>query len=307
MFVKLDDVIQAQSLYTVDYKNKTITFKNVPNANLDVNIVSISGNGKNAIEQNEFIGDGSTTAYPTKIHYTTKLDYYATVNGEPVESVLTSTGDSTDEDPKAMIVFGSAPPDNSIINYAVYTAVDSFSKLETTEFVGDGSTKVFSLDKTPYSAKPNSHNVIVKLDNKILNPGYNQQFQCSPAQREYFLELWQTPIGSFEDSDILILLNGKELTIAVEYNIRPANSSVILEPGIGGDGDILEVYLRTDGDYAFGSVQTIDPKLDLGRQWFRLTTYYSIAEGQKLTVYTFNKHDSMDFERQNFDIIARTL
>ena len=306
LFVKLDDVIQAQSLYTVDYKNKTITFKNVPNANLDVNIVSISGNGKNAIEQNEFIGDGSTTAYPTKIHYTTKLDYYATVNGEPVESVLTSTGDSTDEDPKAMIVFGSAPPDNSIINYAVYTAVDSFSKLETTEFVGDGSTKVFSLDKTPYSAKPNSHNVIVKLDNQILNPGYNQQFQCSPAQREYFLELWQTPIGSFEDSDILILLNGKELTIAVEYNIRPANSSVILEPGIGGDGDILEVYLRTDGDYAFGSVQTIDSNLtwvDSGSD-LQLTT--APAEGQKLTVYTFNKHDSMDFERQNFDIIART-
>ena len=306
LIVKLDDVIQAQTLYKVDYRLKTITFDTVPNANQEVNIVSISGNGTNAIEQSQFIGDGSTNAYVTKIHYDSKLDYYATVNGVLVESVLTSTGDSSGEDPKAMIVFGSPPPDNSIINYAVYTSVDSFSKIETTEFVGDGSTKVFSLDKTPYSSKPNSHNVIVKLDNKILNPGYNQQFNCKLAQREYFLELWQSPIGSFQAKDILILLNGKELTIAVEYNLRPANSSVILEPGIGREGDILEVYLRTDGDYAFGSVQTINSNLTWVDSGADLQLKTAPAEGQKLTVYTFNKHDSMDFERQNFDVIART-
>ena len=101
---------------------------------------------------------------------------------------------------------------------------------------------------------PNSSNVIVKLDNKILNPLLTQQFNCTALQREYFLELWQAPVGSFEQKDILVLLNGKELTIAVEYNIRPSNSSIILEPGIGVQGDILEVYLRTDGDYAFGDV-----------------------------------------------------
>ena len=43
--------------------------------------------------------------------------------------------------------------------------------------------------------------------------------------------------------------------IAVDYNIN-ANSSIELNPGIGTDGDKLEVYLRTDGEYAFGSVVT---------------------------------------------------
>ena len=306
LLVKLNDIIQPQSSYTVDYKNKTVSFKTIPNTNQDVNVLCISGNGKNAIEQNEFIGDGSTTSYVTKIHYTKDLDYYATVNGVAVESVLTSTGDSTNEDPKAMIAFGVAPPDNSIINYAVYSSVNSFSKIETTEFTGDGSTRIFALDKTPYSAKPNSHNVIVKLDNKILNPGYNQQFTVTALQREYYLEIWQTPIGSFDNSDLLVLLNGVELSIAVQYNIRPANSSVILEPGIGGDGDILEVYLRTDGEYAFGDIQIINNQntwVDSGAN-LQLTT--APAEGAKLTVYTFNKHDSMDFERQNFDIVTRT-
>ena len=166
---------------------------------------------------------------------------------------------------------------------------------------------MFTLAKTPYSALPNSHNVIVKLDNKILNPGYNQQFNCTALQREYFLELWQAPVGSFEQKDILVLLNGKELTIAVEYNIRPSNSSIILEPGIGVEGDILEVYLRTDGDYAFGDVQIVANQntwVDSGKD---LQLKVAPAEGAKLTVYTFNKHDSMDFERKNYDVVARSV
>ena len=306
LFVRIGDAIQAQSSYTVSYKNKTISFNSVVSANQDVNIMSISGNGKNVLDQGEFTGDGCTLAYVTKVHYTKTLDYYVTVDGETVETIMTSSGDSTEKDPKAMFIFGKAPADNSVINFAVYSSVDSFSKIETTEFTGDGSTAAFTLAKIPYSAKPNSHNVIVKQGNKILNPGYNQQFDVTTSAREYFLEIWQMPIGSFDNSDILALLNGKELAIAVQYNLRPANSSIILEPGIGKDGDILEVYVRTDGEYAFGSIQVIDNQntwVDSGAQ-LQLTTAPAI--GEKLTVYTFNKHDSMDFERQNFDVVSRS-
>ena len=105
---------------------------------------------------------------------------------------------------------------------------------------------------------------------------------------------------------MLVLLNGRELTIATEYNIRPANSSVILEPGVGTAGDILEVYMRTDGDYAFGSIQVINSQntwVDSGAQ-LQLNT--APADGESLTVYTFNKHDIQDFERINFDVVSRS-
>ena len=39
-------------------------------------------------------------------------------------------------------------------------------------------------------------------------------------QREYYMEIWQTPIGSFDNSNILAVLNGRELQIATEYNIH---------------------------------------------------------------------------------------
>ena len=307
LIVTLNDIIQPQSDYTVDYKNKEITFDSVPASNLEVNIISISGNGENILDQGEFIGDGSSVQFVTKARFTDDLDFIATVNGELVESVLieSTAVDSTDDpDTKAVIEFGIAPRDNSIITYAVYSKTNSYSKIETKEFTGDGSTTVFDLETTPYSAIPNSHNVIVKLDNKILNPGYNQQFNVT-AERTYNLRIWQTPIGSIDSSDILVTLNGKELRIAVDYNIRPANSTVILEPGIGVPGDILEVYIRTDGEYAFGNVQFIDSQNTWVDSGSELILNTAPAEGAKLTVYTFNKHDIMDFERINLDVVAR--
>ena len=127
------------------------------------------------------------------------------MNGKLLDSVLVSStdGSTDDTDAKAVISFGSPPPDQSVINYVVYSKINSFSKIELQEFTGDGSTADFTLTKTPYSAKPNSHNVIVKVNDKILNPGYNEQFDITAKQREYRLEIWQTPIGSFEEKDIL--------------------------------------------------------------------------------------------------------
>ena len=49
-------------------------------------------------------------------------------------------------------------------------------------------------------------------------------------QREYYMEIWQTSIRSFDNSNVLASLNGRELQIATEYNIHPVNSSIILEP-----------------------------------------------------------------------------
>ena len=306
LFVRLDDIIQNQNTYTVDYRLKKVKFRSAPGAGTSVNILSISGNGENIIEFDEFIADGSTVQYVTKARYTPDVDYYATVDGVAVESVLIPSTDSTDEDAKCVILFGSPPRDQGLINFAVYSKVDSFSKIETQEFVGDGSTKVFTLTKTPYSSKPNSHNVIVKQGDKILNPGYNQQFTVTAGVREYFLEIWQTPIGSFDNSDVLVLLNGNELKIATEYNIRPANSSVILEPGIGNIGDILEVYIRTDGEYAFGSIQVVNNQNTWVDSGADLQLSVAPGLGEKITVYTFNKHDIQNIERINYDLVARS-
>ena len=133
LIVTVNNIIQAQSQYTVDYRNKIVTLASVPALGTEVNIVSISGNGENILEQGQLIADGSTIQYVTKARYTEDLDYIATVDGVEVESVLVASpnDDSTDDaDPKATLEFGSAPRDNSVISYAIYSKTDSFSKLK---------------------------------------------------------------------------------------------------------------------------------------------------------------------------------
>ena len=306
LYIRLNKVIQSPTSYTVDYKNKKVRFTTAPSNGTAVNLISVSGNGESVVEFDEFIGDGCTTQFRTKAHWTTKLDYIATVNGKEVDSVLVASEDSSVQDTKAVIVFGQAPRDGSVINFAVYDKVQSYSKIETQEFTGDGSTVNFTLEKTPYSSIPHTHNVVVQVGNKILNAGYNQQYTVQTGVSEYFLEIWQTPIGSFDNSNVLATLNGTELKIATEFNIRPANSSIILEPGIGQPGDILEVYIRTDGEYAFGAVEVINNQ----NTWvetpgvLKLDVAPTIGETVKIT--TYSKHDIQDFERQNFDVIARS-
>ena len=87
----------------------------------------------------------------------------------------------------------------------------------------------FTLTNTPIVVfKP--HNVIVKQGNNILNAGYNQQFEVKAQPKRILHGNLANTIGSFDNSNILAMINGKELQIATEYNIRPANSSIILEP-----------------------------------------------------------------------------
>ena len=111
LVVRLNDIIQNPNTYKVDYRLKKVKFKIVPQSNTSVNIISVSGNGENIIEFDEFIADGSTVQYVTKARYTKDVDYYATVDGVDVKSVLIPSSDSTDQDAKCVIVFGSPPRD----------------------------------------------------------------------------------------------------------------------------------------------------------------------------------------------------
>ena len=103
LIVRLDDIIQNKNTYTVDYRLKKVKFLNAPGASTFVNIISVSGNGENIVEFEEFIGDGCSVQYVTKARWSPNLDYYATVDGKVVESVLIASDDSGAEDTKAVL------------------------------------------------------------------------------------------------------------------------------------------------------------------------------------------------------------
>ena len=109
-------------------------------------------------------------------------------------------------------------------------------------------------------ATPTEHNVIVKVDNTILNAGYNIQYTIpANSQREFPLEIFQMPAGSLDVADVKIFLNGVEITTPLQWRFEIANSSITLADEVGAPGDLLEMYVITDGDYRIdGTTVTLD-------------------------------------------------
>ena len=93
---------------------------------------------------------------------------------------------------------------------------------------------VFTLANAPLYATPTEHNVIVKVDNVILNAGYNIQYTIpANSQREFPLEIFQIPAGSLDVSDVKIFLNGSEITTPLQWRLEITNSSITLSDDIG--------------------------------------------------------------------------
>jgi hypothetical protein len=132
--------------------------------------------------------------------------------------------------------------------------------------------------------------VIVKVGNRLLSAGYKQRFIIN-ENVQYQLRQWQVPPGSIGFSDILVLLNGRELNGATEYIVRPATSSLEFFDGVTQRGDIIDVFVITDADYAIvDNIITLDS---------------APADGEIIEVYNFSKHDVQSIDRYAYDIIDR--
>ena len=293
VFVKVNNQILDNSSFTTNFANKTVVLNSVPANNAQINIITMSMNGEKIVDTDVFTGDGSTFIFVTRAKFNINQSSFVKVNGQTATYVLEETDSGYQYVNKTLIRFAVPPAVGSVITYVIYSSVSkTFSEVTYDEFTGDGSTIVYDLSQTPFNQEPLTHNVIVKVGNNILNAGYNERFNVT-AVREYALKSWQQPFGSVLRTDVRAFLNGVELN-SVEYRWESANSSVVLEAGIGTVGDILKVYVISDGDYVIG-----------GSGGYTLTLDTAPTLGQTIKVWQFTNHDVLQIERTNYDIIAR--
>lgn len=293
VFVKVNNQILDNSAFTTNFVNKTVVLNSVPANNAQINIITMSMNGEKIVDTDVFTGDGSTFIFVTRAKFNINQSSFVKVNGQTATYVLEETDSGYQYTNKTLIRFAVPPAVGSVITYVIYSSVSkTFSEVTYDEFTGDGSTIVYDLSQTPFNQEPLTHNVIVKVGNNILNAGYNERFNVT-AVREYAFKSWQQPFGSVLRTDVRAFLNGVELN-SVEYRWESANSSVVLEAGIGTVGDILKVYVISDGDYVIG-----------GSGGYTLTLDTAPTLGQTIKVWQFTNHDVLQIERTNYDIIAR--
>ena len=156
--------------------------------------------------------------------------------------------------------------------------------------------------QTPLNQKPLEHNVIVKVGNKILRAGYNQSFNVTTANRQYQLRDYQITQAGVGANKVRVFLNGTELTLSTSWNWDTFNATVNLFADVGVDGDVLDVYVIDDGEYAFGY-------LDNNGLWVETTGQVHLdtapVNGETVTVYQLTNHDVRKIERMNLDVVTR--
>ena len=309
IFVKLNNIVLSDNEYDVDWQNNKIILKAIPDNNLELNIVTVDSGGQKILDIETVLADGGSD-YITRVAYRENLSAFVTVNGKTVPFlIIDSTDSSTFGTNRAAIRFDTPIDQDAVIRYAIFydNSEINYTQISKDIFVADGSSVTYELSQEPLYKKPTAHNTIVKVGNNILNPGYNKQFVIQANNQtvnydsegnglvgttQYSLELFQQPSASIQVSEVEVYLNGEEITFPAQWRFDVFNNAVELVPGIGTEGDILEIYVITDGDYTINETD--------------ITFTTPITENETVEVFRFTNHNILEIERINYDNVVRS-
>ena len=252
VLVKVDGLILPKNQYNIDLINKLIVLETAIQVGSRVNIISMGGNGEEILDIDNFVGDGETQTFVTNVIFQQELSAYVTINGINAEVEIFETDASYGNNQGLVgLRFVVPPVTNSYIYYALYKSTDqAYSEVSVDRFEGDGSSVQFALAQSPFSRAPLSHNVIVKVGNKILYPGYTQHFTITPI-REYPLTSHQYGPSSLSANQVDVYINGSKLVLLQDYRWDFGNTQVVLFDNVGSIGDDLDIVVLNSGEYEF--------------------------------------------------------
>jgi hypothetical protein len=290
VFVKLDNVVLDDSEYTIDWVDKKVTIDNMP-VGVELTIVTVEGAVQNIVDYGSIVSTGDLTDFVTDVRYQENLTVHVTVNGETktVDIIKDETSDL------AVIRFEEPLEDNQLISYVFFDNSDevNYSQISKETFAIDSeNTASIELSQAPFYQKPTAYNTLVKVNNRVLNPGYNIQYTIPEnRQREYSLEEFQQPGNALESENLRVFVNGEEIVSPTQWRFEIITSQIILSQEIGEPGDVVEIFVTTDGEYTINS-KTVNftPNLEIG---------------DTVEVYKFSNHNLLDIERINYDVVDR--
>jgi len=291
VIVKIAGLTLEDDEFTIDYKNSELTLVNTPTIYDQINILSIGASGQDVLDINSYISTEETLVVETRVQWQESLSFFISLDGETIATA------ELEEDANGLVSIVLEEANKIIVgtavSYGVYVdnSIQQFSLVQSDSFVGDGNTTEFELSTSPIYKSPTHHYTVVRVDDKILSAGYNRQFTVSDL-REYELDKFQYPVGTLQVEDVEVYLNGTKLENITQWTLNIGNSSVLLREAVGQTGDILEVYVITDGDYTIS-----DNVVELKQ---------TPANGVDIEITQFSNHDAIGLERRTWDIVNRT-
>ena len=308
VFVKVANVIKKLDTdYTIDFETSSINLNVAPSVNEKLNIVTLGVSGNKIIDIDSIVADGSTGSFITNVRYKNNLQKIITFDGKPIEHVVERSKKADGIAGNALIKFATPPEAGSIIKYVFFEEnldVKNFSEVNIERLTADGSSLAYDIQSVPSVARPLHFRTIVQAGDKIFNAGYRQRYITTTAKLEYQIEEWQFPPGSLDSKYIEVYLNGVQLDNVKWQLVVGANTVLRLKTDVQQkDGDLLDIFVMTDGEYRFGYV---DPaSLLFVKTPNQIYFDAPLAEGTEIIIYSFTNHDWQDQQTIQYDVVDR--
>lgn len=282
LIVKLNDNIIDD--YEYNWATRTVKLSSPLTTSDHLSIISIGYSSQNLLDQDFFVSDGSTTEFITNAPYFETNGVIVVVNGLAVDYDVFQTDSDYSVINRVGIRLGQAPDSGSIINYIVTRDQNSTTSIvKSQQLVGDGSTKVYSLNNAVGVNNPKDTNILVLVNGEILNPSLNEYFFLSGNQLTYRLSRINTVPYELELDKISVYLDGVKLLPSVNYNIDITGVSIVLKQSIYKEGSVLAVTNLVGQQY----------KLDNNAIEFTLAPENSAD----IEIITFYNHNILDVVR----------
>ena len=302
VIVKVNDELQVYNTdFTVDFETKLVKFTSAPTDRAVISINNFGTSGANILDSDTFTSDGSTINVLTSATYEDDLQSIVSVNGQSVDHVI------VEENNKATIVLGDPATANEKIEYTVFSANTdkNYSKVTVESLVADGSSVAYDLTTKPESTVPYEWNTVVIANNRLLDPGYVQRFTVSASTSAYVLDNLLLDITNIAGYMLQVVLNGVELEPTTQFTWEPSTGTVVLASSVTLTADTeLEVYVRYNSDYSFGSFDTGN---DFVADNTAITFSNTYAASTDIKVVTFTNHDHKNIEWQRIQVKDRDL
>ena len=300
--VFINDQFKLQTTdYTIDYKNKTITFTSAPPLNSFIKIVCFQVSTDNLLANITREGDGLTVAFNINVTHNLIKQTYVLVNGVKTAITLSrEVGKQT-----STVTFSTAPADDAVIDMYFFdldTSKKAFSEVETTEYTvaTDSSETTLSLTTLPSSFGPFHHKVIVE---GVAGTTSTNRYRLKPPQVKYYTGDATTSIFLLPDepqgselatvANTEVYLNGV-LQSPAEYALETNADlkSQIVFSIAPSNGDAIAIVLKVGMDYTVNE----QGQLRLYNNW----SDGSSIHNEKIFVTTFNNHDQMGMRTEVF-------
>ena len=298
----INDQFKLQTTdYTIDYKNKTITFTSAPPLNSFIKIVCFQVSTDNLLANITREGDGSTVAFNINVTHNLIKQTYVLVNGVKTAITLSrEVGKQT-----STVTFSTAPADDAVIDMYFFdldTSKKAFSEVETTEYTvaTDSSETTLSLTTLPSTFGPFHHKVIVE---GVAGTTSTNRYRLKPPQVKYYTGDGTTIIflvpDEPQDSELAtvanteVYLNGiKQSPATYQLETNADLKSQILFGTAPASGDAIAIVMKVGMDYTVNE----QGQLRLYNNW----SDGSSIHNEKIFVTTFNNHDQMGMRTQVF-------